>query len=342
VLVLWVSSSPSRAHACSCVAEAIGRSEPADGAVDVPIDIAPVVHGWLDPTTIVFEREDGTPVEFALRTGPGLNPCEGVTGELVPESPLAANSRYVIRASPPVEDEGSSEVWFTTGEATVPEIPLAAPEVAVSFVRGNLIVAGCVSDVRGCLTVTGADHAELRATRGDGEQIWTFVRGTVVLNSLLDGAPDCIEVRARDAAGRRSAASTLCADDFAIRDTVESDYDEGELRCSDGVVGDRDVEPTGTFDGGAGDDTSRDASVESRDASVQPRDSAMPGEADSEHDGSAEERDGGDAQRDPSRTEVDMSDGGCTAAGAASGPPSSSALLLALLALRRRARHRNV
>jgi hypothetical protein len=217
----------------------------------------------------------------------------------------------------------------------VPEIALPAPEVAVSFVRGNLILDSCTSEVRGCLTVTGAEQAELRATRGDSEQIWSFVRGTVGLDALGDGKPDCIEVRARDAAGRRSAATTLCGDELAIRDTVETDYADYELRCSDGVIGNGDVDPVDGPDGGGGDDTPRDGGAERRD-------SAVPPDTDRQHDGSTDERDGGDARREPSRTEVDMSDGGCTAAGATSGPSSSSALLLALLALRRRARHRNV
>jgi hypothetical protein len=299
-------SAPARVHACSCDARPIARSEPGDGAIGVTVDIAPILGGWFDPQTVAFEHEDGTPVAFDLRTGVGLDLCDRLTGELVPATALAANSRYLIRASAPEQGEGgSTEVSFTTGAERVAESPLSAPSVAVSFVRGNLIVDSCTSDVRGCLTVTGADHAELRLTRGGREQNWTFVRGTVELNTLTE-APECIEVRARDAAGRRSAVTALCGGDVSIRETRESDYEGYELRCENGVIGDGDEEPMESPDAGPDGGTRSDA-------------------------------------RHGSRSEIDMSEGGCSASGSCGSRVDSHALLLALLlGLRSRARYRNV
>jgi hypothetical protein len=304
-------SAPARVHACSCEARAIARSEPDDGAIGVPVDIAPILGGWFDPQTVTFEHEDGSPVAFDLRTGVGLDLCDRLTGELVPATALAANSRYLIRASTPEPEEGgSTEISFTTGEEQVVQSPLPAPSVAVSFVRGNLIMDSCTSDVRGCLTVTGADHAELRLTRDGREQNWTFVRGTVELNTLAE-APECIEVRARDAAGRRSAVTTLCGDDVSIRDTRESDYEGYELRCENGLIGDGDEEPMESPDAGPDGDTP----------------------------------DGGTRSdaRDGSRSEIDMSEGGCSASRSSGSRTGSHALLLALLlGLRLQRRHRNV
>jgi hypothetical protein len=230
--------APARAHACSCAPEPILSSRPVDGATAVPIDIAPLIVGPFDPDTVTFEREDGTPVAFELRVGKAEDLCSGSNGELVPSAALEPDTVYVIRAERFDEEMLASTVRIRTGQELVPELPLQAPRVEASFIRGNPILDSCGGEVRGCLALAGAEHFELTVKQAEQELVRTFVSGSAAQIYSLLVEPDCIEVRARDLAGRRSAATILCGDELHVRDGRRSDFTDEGLRCQDGVIGD--------------------------------------------------------------------------------------------------------
>jgi MYXO-CTERM domain-containing protein len=307
---------PSRARACSCAPESITRSRPADGATFVPTDIAPIIEGHFESDRVALEREDGSAVAFELNTGAalGYDYCAGLVAELIPTNALEPETTYVVRASHGASGSPERTVRFTTGSAPVAGEPLVAPEVTISFVRGNPIGDSCLGHVQGCLTVHGEREAAVTVRRVVGAPILGFVRGTLTFDLLDDGEPECVEVRTRDAAGRRSAnATTVCRGDFPIRDAVESDYEGHVLRCAQGAFG-KDAENDVAADAGSRDDG--DASIDEREA-----------------------RDG---SRKRSELDTARADGCSTAAGTTRGAHDAALPLfvLLLLALRRRVRVR--
>ncbi|MET0390856.1 MAG: Ig-like domain-containing protein, partial [Polyangiales bacterium] len=87
---------PTGVRACSCTVEPIYHSQPAKGARNVPVDVAPVIEGPFDAATVTLEDEHGVKPSFTLSLGPRVG-CIGGWAELVPWQPLAANTRYTIR-----------------------------------------------------------------------------------------------------------------------------------------------------------------------------------------------------------------------------------------------------
>ena len=309
VLVGSATLAPARARACSCAAQPITLSQPADGAIDVPIDIAPTFAGYFETDTVELVREEGGEVAFDLNTGVNLiDPCAGDLAELMLEGPLEPNTTYVLRASLP-DEAITSEVRFTTGTASVPEEPLSAPDITISFIRDTIVLDSCHGEVRGCLNVEGAQEAEVTITRSGSRPLWGLVRGNAAFDTGTIGAPDCVRVRARDAAGRRSTeVTTLCRGDYSLRDSVESDFEDYVLRCEQGVIGDGDP-PSDLPDLDAGAQRSEDAgAVEDR------ADARMPGR----------------------RTSIGGSGRGCAVAATPDGASGAAAALLVLLGMPRR------
>jgi hypothetical protein len=263
-LALWAVPA-QRASACSCAALAIGRATPADGSTHVPIDVAPLIEGYFDPTTVTWEKADGTPVEFELSHGLGHQGCQGSVGELVAKAPLEPNTTYVIRANG--LDTVGYDTVFVTGDATVPKVALRAPEIMASFIEGNLIGSSCFGELRGCAHIDAEGDFEL-VLRDERDEVLvrTLMKGKTdtEIETLYEKPPTCVEVRQRDAAGRHSAVSRLCRDELVVRAARATDFTDYELNCKHGVIGVPDGHPDDSTpaDGGLEDrgDTADDGS----------------------------------------------------------------------------------
>lgn len=243
---------PSRSRACTCVPDAILASEPADGARDVPIDVAPIIEGPFEPDSVTLAEEDGAAVVFELNTSPGTTSCTGGNAELRLAADLEPDTTYVLRAEN--ADGDTTTVRFSTGSKRVPERELDAPEVRATFIEGNLIRDSCSLEIFGCVAAPGTPQVEVIGTRGDDVLFRAFT-GVDLYIDHLEHAPDCIEVRERDAAGRRSEPTTLCGDDLPFRPARASDFPDTALDCHGGMIGPGDGADAGTQEADAGDST---------------------------------------------------------------------------------------
>jgi hypothetical protein len=255
VVTGMVAASPTRVSACQCAQlAAIQLSEPRANSTGVPLDIAPIIEGMFDPATVAFERADGTPVPFELRTLRSLNFCAD-QAELLPTNPLQPNTSYVIRAEHRHAADAPTEVRIETGTSRLPAEALSEPEVTASLVilAGEWIGCGLEvpNDTAGCISVEGA-RAEVIIPLANGTSIRSFVTGATYLNPFGSPLQGCLEVRARDAAGRRSEPKRVCADQLSIRHQRAG----SGLECVDGVF-------IGSFDEGSIDTTPAMTSIPS-------------------------------------------------------------------------------
>lgn len=247
-----IAMLPASAHACSCGPTPIWASFPVNDTIDVPLNSALIIRGYFDPATLTLKNDDGVSVPFAVTHGPGAGACEGETGELIPNAPLEPNTHYVLHAElEPGFGNETSEVSFTTGTATIPNDPLATPTLHATFVRGNTVGNSCLAEVQGCIGVGDASSVEITLRKGDAVLVRTIQSRTagndsgvgdlVIENDAIitssNEVPDCIELRARDAAGRRSAPVTLCNDELTVRDATASDFLSSEIACGNGEIG---------------------------------------------------------------------------------------------------------
>jgi hypothetical protein len=246
VFSLAAAYSPARAKACSCSPEPIYHAVPKDGAGGVPVDVAPLIEGAFEHTNITFEDEHGGKPKFALNLGPRVG-CLGGFAELVPEQPLAANTRYTIRVVGSYPDSLLPEqriaaLSFRTGDRDVADEPLRQPPLTtVSVVRGapDCIRARVAMACIGGLEASNPRDLELIARRGDKVLLRTtkFVRRDGSYG--LDEEPDCIELRRRALDGRRSEPTKVCGTALLTRDFQKSDEgNNGWVECKDGVLGD--------------------------------------------------------------------------------------------------------
>lgn len=243
---LAAATMPARAKACSCSPEPIYHALPKDGAGGVPLDVAPLLEGPFEQTGITFTDEHGAEQKFKLNVGPRVS-CLGGFAELIPEQPLAANTRYTIRviASYPdslYPEQRTGTVSFTTGSEEVADKMLRPPQLTTASVL--LGASDCIGEGRALTCIGGLernnpkDH-ELIARRGDKILLRTtqFIQNDA--SYALREQPDCIELRRRAPDGRRSEPTTLCGSALLTRELQESDKSSsGWVECKDGILGD--------------------------------------------------------------------------------------------------------
>ena len=240
---------PARAHACSCSPAPIYHSQPADGSKNVPRDIAPVIEGPFDPSTVTLEDEHGAKLTFTLDVGPRLG-CLGGWAELRPRQPLAATTRYTVRVGALypdalAADERVASISFTTGSDELADRSLERPRLTAASILRGAPDCGGVPTIAACiggLEEQAPTDLELIARRGDKIllRITSLIQGDGSYG--LEEQPDCIELRRRAADGRRSEPTTICGAALLARDYRESDSTpNGWVECKDGILGDRDA-----------------------------------------------------------------------------------------------------
>ena len=235
---------PVRVWACTCATKPISHSQPANDSTDVPMDIAPMLEGPFDPTTIGFADERGVELEFELVQGPRVG-CLGAWAELLPKQPLRANTRYTIRvgALDPVGLPASERVdmlTFTTGAAPTPDEEIAPPQLtAASVLRGAPVCGGRPENVTCIAGLEQPDPADLELIARRGDEILLRISSFIGEggNYITEEAPDCIELRRRAPNGRRSEPVRICGEELLVRDYREGDLDENDwVTCEEGVL----------------------------------------------------------------------------------------------------------
>lgn len=224
------ASAPTPTSACSCIAAAINWSQPAAGERDVPLDFAPLIAGLYDPDSLVLERSDGTAVSFQLRLAKEAHLC-GRLAELLLSQPLEPDTDYRLRGS--MGDE-ESVIEFTTGQRSVEAIPLDPPiasAVVMPFPPNVVTMFDCGQAPRACVAFEDDRDLEIIASVAGQEVDWVLTQylsashdeGYVPITAGPNVIPDCVEVRVRDEAGRRSAPSVFCGKALIPIDEIGDD-----------------------------------------------------------------------------------------------------------------------
>jgi hypothetical protein len=209
---------PARARACTCSGSPIYRSDPEDGAQDVPLNAALLVLGAFPVESLTLEDEDGQAVEFTLHAGPTPS-CAGTSADLVPMQPLKPGTTYVLEVEPLYPSSGEpSSTRFTTGTAWLPDLEPEPPTASASVFLDVPPDGFSCGDgtVRAFIDVPDWEGVEVIARRGDTVLLhWMLLAGEGGFK--LESAPDCLEFRRRAPNGRRSAPVALCGDALAER-----------------------------------------------------------------------------------------------------------------------------
>jgi hypothetical protein len=230
-LALITSWMPAHAHACSWLARAISSSLPASGAVDVPLDVAPVIRGHGQPGALVWETLDGIKVEFDwVDLGRSASFTEGNALELVPRTHLQPHATYVIRAR--LDGAGALEerITFTTGQTVADNGALARPSLAASVL--TIAPSMCTSATEISCIAAGEAPVLLEISDAMGNSLV----GDVVTGDLFTyiSGPSCIRISTRSASGQLSEATELCGSALPIRAARSGELD-GTHPCERGA-----------------------------------------------------------------------------------------------------------
>jgi hypothetical protein len=208
LLAAAVALHPAPAGACSYALRSIEASYPAAGAVAVPINAVLFVYGHsLSAATVQLLDADGTEVPMEIQ------PVEPSGFDVRPLSPLEPERTYELRA--PIDRGEAPPVRFTTGTgpAALPE-RLEPPQLDLTVLQHPL--GPCGEQHTLCLDTAAPPGTSLEVRIGeevltaaapDYPSTWFGAYGT----HLPEG--ECLEVRARDVQGHRSAPRTVCGAD---------------------------------------------------------------------------------------------------------------------------------
>jgi len=242
VLFSWVvgaALAAAPAHACSCLASAIYRTDPVDGSENVPLNKGLVVEGVFVQESLVLENSAGEPIEHTVYAGPTPS-CAGTWAEVVPKQPLAPNTKYTIRVKPiyPNNEPGSNTLTFTTGTEMLADEELKPPTAKASVILGAPERGGCGSTAAmSCIAIEDRENVEIVASVGDRVSMrWPIpIEGDLTFG--FAEAPTCLEFRRRSATGKRSAPFKICDEQLRTRQYRKSDDEGFWLGCHDGVFG---------------------------------------------------------------------------------------------------------
>jgi hypothetical protein len=233
--LLGLFTFAQRADACSCGANGeIASSQPAAGATDVPLNIAPVVTAnvadWpaagAQTDSVVWLDEEGEPVP-AVRRAFVANPliCTAQI-EWIPTVPLKANHTYTIlvqRSGPDGGTDGGppfDSIAFTTGDTELDLPSPSRPEIATKFFSLTSGQSTCdLTSYRGCVASREPQMLEVITRGSSGIVMATLVEQMAPLYLAEPSSEHCLEVKARDATGQRSTAAVRCPGDSDFEPT---------------------------------------------------------------------------------------------------------------------------
>jgi hypothetical protein len=197
-------------------------ADPPDGATDVPLNLAPVVHGNFHAGTIRLEHASGEPVEVTINEGPSV--CGVVWAEVIPKRPLEPMTQYVIRVAsqdPEFDRPDDASIRFVTGVNLLPEQDLPTPKVHATTVQGMSFENGCwPTNVMTCLNLDDPpeDRFDVEViARHDGKMLVRWLTPIKDATYSFAVLPDCFELRSRSRTGKRSEPLMLCGDALDVR-----------------------------------------------------------------------------------------------------------------------------
>lgn len=209
LLAAAVALHSAPAAACSYALRAIDASYPEAGAVGVPVNAVLFVYGHsLSAAAVQLLEDDGTDVPVQIE------PAEPSGFDVRPLSPLEPERTYELRALT-VQGNIDPPVRFTTGTgpAAIPE-RVETPELDLAVL---LYPPGPCGEQQGlCLDTAAPPGTTLEVRIGEEVLLtappsypstWFGAYGTYLSET------QCLEVRARDVRGRRSAPRTVCGAD---------------------------------------------------------------------------------------------------------------------------------
>lgn len=231
-IVSLLSASPALAQdtaalpaTTDCGLATLSQSVPADGATDVPIDLAPLLlfEGACDipaPYTVSLFLTGGTvPLRTDVYDVPAFQTVGG-TALLEPDlGALQADTAYTVE----LQDGfgGLQQIAFETGSGSVPTITGAAPGVTIDDARRTGFEQG-FNEVRVGLTLTSAADDPSMSTyivRSGGLQrsalLATGPTDSISIGWSVDAPLDevCVSVVERDGSGTwHGPSDDVCAD----------------------------------------------------------------------------------------------------------------------------------
>lgn len=216
---------PAPGRACFIVPTYKWDGYPADGATDVPLDVALIQwtrqgHNTISPALAppgaapVFELP-----EVTLTSESGDNvPLRRDRGQIIPQQPLAPRTRYTLLIKalklntpaplPPFEGKDLT-MSFTTGDS-VYSGDIDAPIASVSSYEAHKITSCDPAERASCVSLEDDDYY---AWRVEGQEIGGFTRGSFFVTNTRLPAFDCLELRRRAPNGQLGPAITICHDD---------------------------------------------------------------------------------------------------------------------------------
>lgn len=244
-----------RARACDDVLR-MSAGQPAAGATGVPTNVAP----WLwvndrshEGVTIRLTDSTGMPVDADVEWLEGYVLASYVV--IRPRADLAPDTFYDINVEGAATTTGEAYYRFTTGSSPATGSPPALGDLQMQ-IASNEVASSCGDDTFACLGLEHAGVVQATVTREGGEleaEMIVPLDGSFRYARTLapTAIPFCVELRARDVAGRLGPPSTVCSDEA----DVFSVYTTNPVTCSghrvvyEGMFAD---EAGGSGDGGGG------------------------------------------------------------------------------------------
>ncbi len=224
-------------RASACVPELVSVFHPPANAIDVPLDVSPLIISRAN--LVVVTDESGVDVPLSTSSFDG-----GI--EVLFDAALQPETRYILRA---IEDWGglSGAEWtipFTTGSAFAGEMPIAPDAPVVSAVVARDVtdyLLGCGRDktwICASADVPQGSILAVRAEIGGRSELAYVPHGFNLLTAdgwagaYLEAAQTswlrgdwhvgtCLSLGVRDQAGRVAAWTEVCPDDIEVSEVEE-------------------------------------------------------------------------------------------------------------------------
>jgi hypothetical protein len=226
--------APVQVHACSC-AGGLVTTVPQNAATDVPRNRPIVLHGPVDPASVVLQTVGGVPHAFEVRAFQQGGPCGGDFAiEVLPTTPLDAQTEYELRAELKANAPGAvsiaqpPQVRFTTGDTLLPDPELAPPTADLRLVAPprNMSTSCGPLAANGCVKVDDPRDVMLILRNGDNVFMEIPLSAAETPLSWFQ-MPTCVDVVRQSATGRRSQPVSFCGDALKLAPTAANACEEG-------------------------------------------------------------------------------------------------------------------
>lgn len=214
--VLAVPAWVQRARACGFV-PTLRMGYPAAGATDVPTNVVPWVWGDVGTERVRITLTDSMGAEVPAIVVRLEGYVLGDYFEIRPRAELAPNSFYDVLIDGVETENGDGYFRFTTGPGPATGTPPALGALSMQVVD-NSTMSSCGDDTFACVASTYAGVVQVTVTRDSGAveaRLLAPVNGAVRYARTAAAADDpfCVELRARDVAGRLGEPATICSED---------------------------------------------------------------------------------------------------------------------------------